>query len=255
MDRLLDMDTMPPDEHVFPQFVTFFFPPNTWPEVDPSAEYDDENPAPLLLECLPSKRTYYELCKLVHPDSANQRDAIDPAVMQRLTAGWQVWEPIVCNEEFSQLRLWREGEDDQFDGALEEVAKFYWAWMTVVSDAKRKLLPTKLTGYRLHMAFRARPAEATPPSDADGGEPDHETMLLDTLKRAQEASPRRRRRIEVPDTAAQSAASTSDGAPDGGAPNEQEMTSRRPRPQPVPSTANGDGTTANPDGGRYNLRR
>jgi len=238
INEWIDMETMPPGPRVFPQFVTFFFAPNTWPQVEPFEEYDDDNPAPRLLDCIPGARTYRELCRLTHPDTASQRDSpTDPAIIQRLTASWEIWQPIVSSEEFADLRLWEDGKEDELAGNVVKVAELYWTWMNVANEAKNKLLPTKLTGYRLHLAFTAATAAAagtpaTPPSETN--EADREAELLEALSKAKSASPHRRRRRQT------SVAATTN-----------------PAPNPDPVTPN-NGETVSPSGaendGRYHLR-
>ena len=185
------------DNTTFPRFVTYYLRPEVWPVFD-IAFYDieeDEDP-PYLIKCLPGKPLFQRICFITHPDKCDKDMRNGSQAL--LTEAWKIWERVLRkNSSWKNTRIfdrnnwetWRELSPDH-----AEIVDLYWAWMSVVTEAQKQLMPSKVRLWDIERAFKAEDAGID--NHSQGEEEENSMDLEELMNRLRELNipgPRKRK--------------------------------------------------------------
>lgn len=154
----------------FGQLAAFYCQPNTWPPELPTDDDGDLTGEETVFSFLPSEMHYKLLQRKLHPDKAKPYQ--HPKIGTLLTAGWQIWQPILEDNELKHLKCkdygggrpeWFE-EDSRRQVLLDMVTGFVGARMAVTEW----LVPAYVSCGDIEDAFCA--VEGAQSAGAAGGE-------------------------------------------------------------------------------------
>ena len=140
------------NDGTFARFVTFFLPPKEWPNSRVMVAYDDDNPAPRVVECLPN----VTICRTIQ---GVVRRNLGFKMENLVKRSWDMfWRPFVTHPRIQDACLWTAYHECEFasqSSLHDTLTQLHQTWQDTIEEAQKQLCPTNFSLSDLHQLLTA----------------------------------------------------------------------------------------------------